>query len=216
VERPIRVWDAPVRVVHWAIVVLIAFSWWCAENRIMDWHVRSGLTVLALVVFRLIWGVIGGSTARFARFVRGPRAVAEYLRAGSPHAGHSPLGALSVVALLAVLVVQLGTGLFAVDVDGIDSGPLSFLVSFEAARSAAEVHEVSFDLLLGLIALHVAAVLFYVLVRKQPLIRRMITGTDSTLVPGAASLVPAPAWRLVLAALTAGGLAWWINRGLGL
>ncbi len=213
---PVRVWDAPVRVVHWAIVVLFAFSWWSAENRLMDWHVRSGLTVIALLVFRLIWGFVGGSTARFARFVRGPRAVAAYLRSGGAHAGHSPLGAYSVVVLLAVLLVQVGSGLFAVDVDGIDSGPLSFLVSFDAGRSAAAVHEISFNLLLGLIALHIAAVLFYVLVRKQPLVRRMITGSDPTLAPSEAALVPARSWRILAAALAAGGLAWWINQGLGL
>lgn len=211
----VRVWDVPVRVVHWSIVVLFAVSWWSAENRAMDWHVRSGLAVLALVAFRIVWGVIGSSTARFASFVRGPRAVAAYLRSGARTAGHSPLGAYSVLALLGALCVQIGAGLFAVDVDGIDSGPLAFLVSFDAGRLAAAIHEASFNLLLALVALHLAAVLFYVAVRKQPLVRRMITGRDATLPQGDQDLIRAPAWRAALAALLAGGIAWWVGQGLG-
>src|SRR5688572_9427395 len=167
----VRVWDVPTRVVHWLLVVLVAFSWWTAETGRMAWHQYSGFTLLALVVFRLFWGFFGSDTARFRQFVRGPRVVADYF-AGRWRAvpGHNPLGALSAIALLALLAAQIVLGLFAVDVDGIESGPLSTYVSFEVGRLAAKWHHRMFDALTWLIGLHVAAVLFYVLVKKQNLI----------------------------------------------
>jgi cytochrome b len=210
-----RVWDLPTRLFHWLLVVLVAFSWWSAENREMDWHRWSGSIVLGLLVFRLIWGLIGGSTARFGQFLRRPGAVAAYLRSGPAEApaGHNPLGGYAVLAMLLVVLAQVGTGLFAVDVDGLESGPLSFLVSFDQGRIAAGVHEVSFNLLLGLIALHLLAITFYTFVRKQALLRRMITGNDTG---DGGGLVPASPLWLVVAAALAGALAWWVNRGMGL
>jgi cytochrome b len=176
----IKVWDGPTRLVHWLLIVLLGFSWWSAETDHMDWHRQSGSVLLGLLVFRLIWGFIGGSTARFSSFVRSPSAVMAYLRT-SPAArratGHNPLGAYSVVVILLLLAVQIGTGLFAVDIDGLESGPLSYLVSFDAGRAAAEIHELSFRLLQVAAVLHVAAILFYLFVRKRNLIGPMVTGT---------------------------------------
>jgi cytochrome b len=172
-----RVWDIPTRVVHWSFVLGLAFSWWTAETGRLEWHRWSGYTLLALVLFRVYWGFAGSSTARFRNFVRGPRAIREYLRAApAVTVGHNPLGALSVLALLGLLLLQIVLGLFAVDVDGIESGPLSLYVSFETGRACAEWHEVVFNALLALIALHILAVLYYRVFRKQNLIGAMLTG----------------------------------------
>ena len=163
--------------VHWTLAGLIAFSWWSVHNHHTDWHIWSGIAILTLLIFRLLWGFVGSSTARFRNFVRGPRAILGYLR--SPPAvtvGHNPLGALSVLALLGLLLLQIVLGLFAVDVDGIESGPLSLYVSFETGRACAEWHEVVFNALLALIALHILAVLYYRVFKKQNLIGAMLTG----------------------------------------
>jgi cytochrome b len=173
----VRVWDLPTRLVHWLLVAGVALSWWTGETGRLEWHRWSGYGLLGLVTFRLYWGFFGSSTARFARFVHGPRTVLAYLRgAWQVVPGHNPLGALSVVALLALLSTQILLGLFAVDVDGIESGPLSEFVSFDAGRSAAHWHGTLFDILLWLIALHIAAILYYGFAKKQNLAGAMLHG----------------------------------------
>ena len=135
-----RVWDLPTRLVHWLVVLGVALSWWTGETGRLEWHRWSGYGLLGLVAFRIYWGFFGSSTARFRQFLRGPRTVIGYLRGAWPPApGHNPLGALSVLALLALLATQIVLGLFAVDVDGIESGPLSLYVSFDAGRSCGEM-----------------------------------------------------------------------------
>lgn len=214
----VKVWDVPTRLFHWAIVFFFVLSWRSAESGAMDWHYLSGLIALGLVLFRLIWGVIGSSTARFTHFVRPPGAALAYLRgpADAPvkTVGHNPVGGYSVVAMLLALSVQVGTGLFAVDVDGLESGPLSYLVSFDQGRVAAGIHEVSFNLLLGLIALHLLAIAYYRIRRSRKLIVPMITGRDPQVAAGAAGLASAGPLRFVLAAAAAAGLAWWASTGL--
>jgi cytochrome b len=212
------VWDAPVRIVHWLIALAMPALWWTAEKGLLDWHKRLGYAVLGLVAFRLIWGVVGGSTARFSSFVRGPRAVAAYagklFRGESvPVIGHNPMGALSVIALIAALGVETGLGLFAVDVDGLESGPLSRFVSFEAGRFAAHWHHRLFNGLLALIVLHLAAIAFYVLVKRDNLVAPMLTGSRDA-PPGVRPMVAAPAWRAPVAAALAAALAVWVARGL--
>ena len=214
-----RLWDAPTRLVHWALVALIGFSWWSAEAHHMDWHRLSGYAVLGLLAFRLIWGFVGSGTSRFASFVRGPRATLAYARtlASRVHTaapGHNPLGAWSVLAILAALAAQVGTGLFAVDVDGLESGPLSDRVSFEVGRQAAEWHELSFTALQALVVLHLAAIAFYAVYKRADLVRPMVTGrrrfeTDPR-------LAFAPAWRAALVAALAAALAWFVAKGLRL
>ncbi|WP_411286559.1 cytochrome b/b6 domain-containing protein [Phenylobacterium sp.] len=194
-----RLWDGPVRVVHWALVVLLGFSWWAAENDRMDWHLWSGCAVLGLVAFRIYWGFVGGGAARFAGFVRGPLTTWRYIRTlpertGSDLPGHNPLGALSVLAILAALLVQVTTGLFATDIDQLDSGPLSHLVDYDTNRLAAEIHEFSFHTLQVLAAVHVLAVLFYLVWKRSNLIGPMITGRRS--MAGDPGHGRAPLWRL--------------------
>jgi cytochrome b len=193
--------------------LLVVFSWWTAETSRMEWHRWSGFTVFGLVIFRLYWGFAGSSTARFREFVRGPRMVASYLKGGwSAAPGHNPLGALSVVALLALLAAQVALGLFAVDVDGIESGPLSTYVSFEAGRTAAAWHESVFNGLMVFIALHVVAVGYYVCFRKQSLVSAMVHGKRAYPEPQPSPMRPASVLRLLLGVVLAAGVTWMVSR----
>ncbi|MCX7283528.1 MAG: cytochrome b/b6 domain-containing protein, partial [Novosphingobium sp.] len=164
VTPKVRIWDAPVRLFHWSLIALFSFSWWSGENHEMDWHRTSGLAILALLLFRVFWGFAGSRTARFAHFVKGPGEVVAYARkAADEHAtdGHNPLGGWSVAALLLVLLTLVAAGLFSVDVDGLESGPLADYLSFDSGRAAAEFHETAFKVALALIGLHVCAIGFY-------------------------------------------------------
>jgi cytochrome b len=148
----------------------------------MDWHIRIGCALLGVVAFRLAWGVFGGATARFSSFVRGPRTVLGYAAklatggADEAGVGHNPMGGWSVLALLGVMAAEIGLGLFCVDVDGLESGPLADRVSFHAGRAAAHWHTVLFNVLLALIALHLCAIAFYAIVRRDNLVGPMLTG----------------------------------------
>jgi len=209
----VRVWDVPVRLVHWLMVLTVAAAWWTAETGRLEWHQYAGYALLALVIFRIYWGFFGSATARFRQFVRGPRVIGSYLKgrwAASP--GHNPLGALSVLALLALLLVQVVLGLFTVDVDGIESGPLSSYVSFEAGRVAAAWHDKLFDALLWLIGLHIAAVLFYVLYKKESLISAMLHGKRAH-ATDPSELKRASRARLVIGVVLASALTWVVSRG---
>lgn len=171
------VWDLPVRLFHWSIVVLIGLSWWSAEESLDRVHFWSGYGLLFLLLFRILWGFAGSSTARFASFVRGPAGVAAYLRHGRhEQAGHTPLGALSVLAMLLALLLQVTSGLIQIDDDDFVEGPLSGRVSYDTALLAHDVHEVNFNILLGLIALHLLAITYYRFFRGRSLVRPMVTG----------------------------------------
>ena len=214
----VRVWDAPVRIVHWLIVLAVPALWWTGEHDQLDWHRRVGYALLGLILFRLIWGFVGGSTARFSSFLRGPRAVIAYagkLRRGEAAVtiGHNPMGALSVVALIGLLAAETTLGLFAVDVDGLEPGPLSRFISFDAGRLAAHWHHWLFNALLGLIGLHLAAITFYAVVKRDNLVGPMLTGARNA-PRGAEPLIAAPLWRLALALVAAAALAAFIARGL--
>jgi len=209
----IAIWDLPTRAFHWAIVLLMPALWWTAEAHRMELHLLLGQLTLGLVLFRIVWGVIGSSTARFAGFVKGPRAILAYLGGAKPGIGHNPLGALSVLILLFLLANVIGLGLFASDEDGIAPGPLSHLIDFDAARILAERHEQVFWILVGFIGLHVAAILFYLLVRRDNLVGPMIIGGREARA-GEGPMAPAPAWRFLLAAALAAALTWWIGAGL--
>jgi cytochrome b len=209
----IRVWDVPTRVVHWLLVLLIALSWWTGKAGRMEWHRWSGYVLLGLLIFRIYWGLVGSSTAKFSGFVRGPRAIASYLKGRwAPEPGHNPLGALSVVALLALLATQILLGLFAVDVDGIESGPLSTYVSFEVGRAAAQWHEDVFNVLLALIVLHIAAVLYYVLVRKEAMVAAMVHGKRAYPEPQPQPMRSASVLRLLTGVVLAAGITWMAAR----
>lgn len=177
----IRVWDLPTRVFHWGLVfcvigLLITGN---VGGNAMAWHGRFGYAVLTLLLFRLAWGLLGGHWSRFARFFYGPSAVLAYLRGRSPmehSVGHSPLGALSVWALLLVLLAQVGSGLFADDEIAF-TGPLAALVSSDWVSQATRYHKnVGKFILLGLVGLHLGALIFYRFVKQQRLVQAMILG----------------------------------------
>lgn len=175
----VKVWDPFVRVFHWSLIALFFFAWWSGENHDMDRHRQAGYAIFALVVFRIFWGFAGGRTARFAQFLKGPGAIVAYVKTHDPEApsdGHNPLGGWSVVALLAVVLTITLAGLFAVDVDGIESGPLADWVSFDQGRMASEWHEGVFKAALAVIGLHVLAIGYYQVLNAQNLIGPMITG----------------------------------------
>ncbi|MDZ4373206.1 MAG: cytochrome b/b6 domain-containing protein [Phenylobacterium sp.] len=213
---PTRVWDAPTRIVHWLLVALLLFSWWSSEDY-LTWHRWSGYTIIGLVVFRIYWGFAGGEAARFGRFVKGPRATLAYARTlgrrePATTVGHNPMGGLSVLAILAALLVQVGTGLFVVDVDGFEGGPLSYMVSFETGRELADIHELSFRVLQALAALHLLAIAFYAVWKRTNLVGAMVTGKRT--LPGEPRLAQAPLWRLVVGVVLAAGVAWALSKGL--
>ncbi len=210
-ETRVRVWDWPTRAFHWLIVMLIAFAWWTYRADRMEWHRYAGYAVLALLVFRIFWGFFGSETARFAAFIKGPREIWRYVtgRAGTTP-GHNPLGALSVVALLAVVAVQAASGLFVADDEGLDSGPLATRVSYDTAQAMQHWHALIFNVLLGLVALHVAAIAIYAL-RGDNLVWPMIGGTKKmpagTSLPAHASTI-ALVVGFLLAGAAMAGLVW--------
>lgn len=164
-QKQIDVWDAPTRLFHWGLAIAVATSLISEEIGNMDVHVISGHVVLTLVMFRIMWGVVGGRHARFSDFIKGPGAVISYAKSmfDKSHkttVGHNPFGALSVVALLLVLSVQVGTGLFSND-DILVEGPLFDLVSKSTSDLLTYYHGLSSNVLYGLIGLHLAAVAFY-------------------------------------------------------
>ncbi len=174
----VAVWDVPTRLFHWLLAGLIVFAWWSAETHHLDWHKMAGSSIAGLLVFRLWWGLFGGSTARFADFLRGPKTILAYL-SGKPvkvSAGHNPLGALSVVALLLTTLTVVVAGLFSVDTDGLESGPLANLVDYDGGRLAAKVHGTGFEVLEILIGLHLLAIVFYTVFKHQPLVPAMVHG----------------------------------------
>jgi cytochrome b len=217
----VRVWDLPVRLFHWVLVALLGYSWWSGEHHDMDWHRLSGYTILALIVFRIYWGVFGSRTARFAQFVRGPRAAFTYLgklgkRPYEAADGHNPIGGWSVILMLAALSVMVLAGLFAVDVDGLESGPLADYVSFDTGRWAAGVHHLTFNVLLALVALHVAAILFYLIGLRHNLVTPMLHGRRRAGAEPVAERLGASPLRAVIGIVIAGGLAYAVAKGFRL
>jgi len=205
------VWDLPTRLFHWLLAGLIGFSWWSAEYHHLDWHIWSGCAILTLLIFRLLWGLVGSSTARFASFVRGPRAVLEYLGGRWTGIGHNPLGALSVLVLLAAVAIQVGLGLIAQDQDGIYTGPLYRLVSSDTSDLARELHEDWFNVILALIGLHVTAIVYYRW-RGRKLTMPMITGR-AELDPGLRPMRPGKWWVALICLGVAIGITRWIIAG---
>ena len=179
---PSRLWDLPTRLFHWALVVLIALQYATGEFDLLDlrWHFWFGYATLALVLFRILWGLFGSQTSRFSDFVRGPRAVAAYVRAmgrggAKQSVGHNPVGGWSVLALLTCVLVQAVTGLFSSD-DVDNDGPLAAHVAAATVKAMTRLHHLAQNVLLVLIVLHVGAVLFYRFVQRDDLIGPMISG----------------------------------------
>lgn len=173
----VRVWDLPTRLFHWSLVALIVVSVVTAKigGNAMDWHMRSGYALLTLVLFRILWGLAGDRHALFAAFPPSPKAAFAYLRSGGRSVGHSPLAAWSVYALLAALLLQAATGLFANDAI-FTEGPLAKRVSNATSDFLTRIHHLNEWTLWLLIGLHLAAVAFYFFVRRDNLVLPMLVG----------------------------------------
>ena len=212
----IRIWDLPTRLFHWlfAASVIGAIATVKAGGLWMDWHLPSGVAALVLLVFRVIWGFVGPRYARFSNFVTSPKQLCQYLSADqtSHTAGHNPLGAWSVIALLIVVGVQAITGLFATD-DILTQGPLNVYVSSQTASLMTTIHKWNETPLFILIGLHLLAILVYTL-RGKNLVLPMITGNKSAQqlaeqTPNTRDDMVIRAWALVLMLLL-GALGWWL------
>ncbi|MEW5909747.1 MAG: cytochrome b/b6 domain-containing protein [Thermodesulfobacteriota bacterium] len=181
----IKVWDIPTRIFHWLLVglLLISFVTVTLGPNTMPYHEGCGIGILGVLVFRLIWGIIGGYHSRFTSFVRGPREVGQYASTflttkGSRYLGHNPLGGWSVLAMLGAALLQAVTGLFAND-DIFTEGPLYPYVDKIVSDQLTTIHRLNSYLIMGLVAVHILAILFYLVVKRENLIRPMITGIKS-------------------------------------
>ena len=219
---PVRVWDLPTRAFHWLLAACVIGSVISAKigGNAMLWHFRLGYVVFTLILFRLIWGVVGGRWSRFASFFYAPSTTLRYLRGQSRpgehlDVGHNPLGAFSVFGLLAVLAAQVGSGLFAED-DVSNIGPLNKFVSGATSEWLTHWHRRYGQwLVITLVLLHVAAILYYLLRKKQNLVRPMLSG-DKPLprdVPASADHGRSRALAALLVAGCAALVAWLVSLG---
>jgi cytochrome b len=214
----IPVWDLPIRLFHGLLVILVAVSFTTGTigGNAMQYHEWSGFAILILLVFRITWGFVGSRTARFSDFVKGPAAVWRYANAlvrGHSECclGHNPLGGWSVLAMLLSLLIQAATGLFAND-DIITTGPLYLWVSKPASDWLTGVHRLNRYLVIVLAATHVVAVLFYLLVKHENLIKPMITGVKHW-VGGDTTPPAAPTWLAAVLAAIVGSLLYLLVYG---
>lgn len=211
----IRVWDAPLRVFHWLLLAAVAtaIATGLAGGEWMAWHGRAGLAIVGLLTFRVIWGLVGSTTSRFGHFFPTPARLRAYFGGAWQGVGHNPLGAFSVFALLGLLALQVGTGLFSND-DIAFAGPLAQWVGEEAVSDVTAWHHRLINLLYGLIGLHIAAILFYALVKRERLVPPMVTG-KKTLKPGVQAPAGTSRHRIgaLLLAIALAGLATWAASG---
>jgi cytochrome b len=222
----IRAWDAPTRVFKWALVlgVAVAYGSTYLDDPGMTLHKIAGYLILSLIIFRIIWGFIGASTARFVSFIRGPSAVVQYMsdvwRGNSrKFIGHNPAGALMVLALLLLTGLQSLTGLFSSD-GVLANGPFAERISDDTSSFLTLVHKLGFDLLIVAIFVHIAANVYYQVIKRLPLITAMVTGvkpaaTDYLDVPAKAGARPPTAWLIFgLTLIAVLGSVWWLSGTL--
>jgi len=178
--RKVIVWDAPTRLFHWLIVVLVAAAYATWRLNWMDLHAELGAVLLALVLFRILWGFFGSDSARFRRFLASPTVAARHLtnmfrREPDHEAGHNPAGGWMVILLLFLLLVEILTGIYVLN-DVADEGPFTELAPPAVANAITALHSIFWDVLLAAIALHLAAILVYAMAKGQNLVVPMITG----------------------------------------
>jgi cytochrome b len=205
-EAGYPLWDLPTRIFHWSLVVAIPLAWWSAENENYSVHEWTGYTIIVLVVSRIAWGFLGSRHSRFRDFLAGPGTVLDYVKGKGPNpVGHNPLGGWSVMALLALLLMQGVSGLFNSD-DVLFSGPFYYAAEGPFRDTMGVVHELAFNTLLGLVVLHILAVLYHQLHRGEKLIQAMLRGR----VAGREGEAPPKnGWVALAILVVAATLLWW-------
>lgn len=207
-----KVWDLPVRLFHWTIVLLILAAWLTQEFGWMGLHMWIGESILTLLLFRIVWGFVGSDTARFSRFLRSPAAALRHLghlrrREPDHEIGHNAAGGWMVLGMLALIGVQAGTGLFSND-DGDAEGPLMHLVGKDRSDWLSHIHYLNFMAIEAVIVLHVLAITAYAVLKRQNLVRPMVTGTKLMPADAAAPRLVKPVWAVVTLAVAFGVVAW--------
>lgn len=213
----IRVWDLPTRLFHWLLVACVAGTFITVKvgGLWMDYHMLFGYSVLALVLFRIVWGFVGPHNARFTSFVRGPAAIRAYLKGTSARVtGHNPVGALSAILMLLLLGYQAVTGLFAND-DVMVEGPLASLVAKGLSDTLTGLHKLDEVPIMIIVGIHILAILWYRVAKKQHLTRPMITGDADTAEFGGLATPTRDTWAVRLLglaiALASAGVVFWIT-----
>lgn len=203
-QQPFLLWDLPTRIFHWSLAACVVAALVTGQvgGNWIEWHARLGLGIVGLLAFRIVWGLIGSTYARFGQFFPTPGRVRAYLRGQWREPGHNPLGALSVFALLGLLTVQAASGLVAND-DIAFVGPLFELIGKDLSNRLTHLHHLAGDALIGLAVLHVAAVVFHVRIRGKNLLKPMLTGRQE----GAGPSARGGAWPALVVALLCAGLA---------
>jgi cytochrome b len=216
--RTVRVWDLPTRIFHWSLVVCVAGLFITANlgGDWMQWHFKFGYAVLTLLLFRIVWGFVGGRWSRFVSFIYAPSTIVAYLKGrGKPEhsVGHNPMGAGSVFALLGILLLQVASGLFSDD-EIANQGPLYTLVSSAWVNTATWYHkEVGSTVIVALVVLHVAAIIFYLYKKKDNLIHPMLSGDKElshSITPSRDDVTSRAVAALVLAVCA--GIVWWVVK----
>ncbi|MCL2875087.1 MAG: cytochrome b/b6 domain-containing protein [Betaproteobacteria bacterium] len=229
-KRRVNVWDLPTRLFHWFLVLLTigafitgflagdqAFTEFVFKSMgghtPLEAHALFGLGITGLLAFRLVWGVVGSTYARFAQFVSGPARIFAYLRGQWHGLGHNPLGAFSVLGFLALMLFQIGTGLV-MDSDAPFTGPLNALVSQNIAKLSVGLHVSTVWLIVGLVSLHVLSIVFYAVVKKNNLLFPMFTGYKTVDDPALESARGGGWLAFIVAVLVATTVVWVANGGL--
>ncbi|MBU2871605.1 cytochrome b/b6 domain-containing protein [Colwellia sp. E2M01] len=208
------IWDLPLRIFHWCFAFTIFGSWYTAENKddYIDLHMQLGYVALGLIIFRVLWGIIGPKHARFSQFIPSPKTLITYLKksdAKQATPGHNPLGALMVITMIILITLQAVSGLF-IDDDIFSSGPYNGAVSDGIENIMSFIHHNTFNFMIAAIVMHISAIFFYWIIKKQNLVLPMITGKKSAKEVNASDAIPNSKLLLgiVIAVLCAGFVYW--------
>lgn len=210
-DTPVKVWDFPLRLFHWLLVSTVTISYLSVKT---DWlntdlHWYAGISASFLWFFRFIWGFVGTATAQFTQFFPTPRRLLRYFRHGWHEIGHTPTGGLSVIALLLLLGGMIGTGVLSSD-DITLQGPLAKYVDESLTDQMSEWHARLFNIFLGLITLHILAIFYYLIFKKNNLLHPMITGVKAVpLSMQTSTPIRKKFWRYLWASLLIAGLLTW-------
>ncbi len=211
-SKPVRIWDIPTRLFHWVLVLLIVNSYVTQWQSWMDLHILCGEAILALLLFRVVWGVVGSDTARFGFFLKSPIAAFHHLlhlrkREPDTEIGHNAAGGWMVIGMLALLFAQVGTGLFTADDDALVEGPLRHLVSKETSDLLGMLHDKIFDAIKIVVILHIAAIVVYLVVKGHNLVRPMVIGTKDIAEPVTKPRFRSPVLAAVILVIAAAAVA---------